>query len=84
MIPALVEPVFQEYVPPPDAVSVIVLPLQTVVAPLMLAVGAGVTVMDEVAEFVHPFPSVTVTVYVVFAVGESVMDAEVAPLFHQE
>ena len=62
MMDADVAPVFQTYVPPPDAVSVTELPLHTVVAELMDAAGGGFTFTVAMAEAVHPFPFVIVTV----------------------
>ena len=59
---AEVAPVFHAYVPPPVAVSVIVPPLQTVVAPLMDAAGAAPITTDVVAVAEQPFAFVTVTV----------------------
>ena len=41
-----------------------------------------VIVIGETAVAVHPFAFVTVTVYVVFAVGETEIVFEVAPVFH--
>ena len=73
----------QEYVPPPDAVSVVELPWQRFVFPEMEAAGNGFTVTSDVVVLVHA-PFETVTVYVVFDTGESVIVADVAPLFHQE
>lgn len=62
---------------------VVVSPMQIFVLPDMDAVGKEftVTVVEVVLE---QAPLETVTVYVVFVVGESVIVAEVAPLFHQE
>ncbi len=52
----------QLYVPPPDAVSVALCPLQTVaVVPLMIVtVGVALTVTANVDVFEHPFVPVTV------------------------
>ena len=76
----------QLYTVPPDAVSVALAPEQIVpslgVVPevsttAILGVGSAFTVMvvDEVA--VQPFALVTVTVYVVLAIGETVTAAVV-------
>lgn len=63
MIVAEVAPLFhQEYVPPPDAVSVAISPAQIFVEPLMLAVGREFTVTVVTPVFVHPAAFVTVTV----------------------
>ena len=42
---------------------------------------ATVTVADAVVT--HPFPPVTVTVYTVVVVGETIIEAEVAPVLHK-
>ena len=84
VIVAEVAPLFhQEYVPPPDAVRVAKLPKQILLFPDMDAVGKEFTVTGVDVVLVQ-LPLETVTVYVVFEVVESVMVAEVAPLFHQE
>ena len=54
MIAAVVAPVLHKYELPVDAVNVVEPPLQTVVAPLMLAVGDEFTITDAVATDVHP------------------------------
>ena len=51
MIGFVVAPVLQEYVPPPDAVRVVVCPLHTVVFPVMEAVGLA-TVTITSSEFI--------------------------------
>jgi hypothetical protein len=56
---ALVAPVLQAYVPPPEAVSVVAWPLQMVLVPEIAAAGDGLTVTTVEAELVHP-PTVTV------------------------
>ena len=83
MIPAVVAPVFQAYVPPPLAVSVVLWPTQMTLVPEMLGVGKGFTVTVLVDEAVHPPAPVTVTVYVVVAPGLTVIAAVVAPVFHK-
>ena len=68
---------------PPDAVSVDEPPTQSEESEtLMLQTGAGFTVTVVVQELVHPFASVTVTVYVVVEVGLTVIEAVVAALLH--
>ena len=54
-------PLLQEYEVPPEAVSVVVSPLQITLSPVMAGVGSGftVTVTEVAAE--HPLASVTVT-----------------------
>jgi hypothetical protein len=62
VIAAVVAPVFQEYVVPPLAVSVVLAPLQIVVVPAMAALGNGLTVTAAEAVAVQPKELVTVTV----------------------
>jgi hypothetical protein len=69
---------------PPDAVSVEEPPTQTDgLAGVMLHVGAGLIVTVVEHELVHPLAFVTVTVYVVVAVGLTVIEAVVAALLHR-
>jgi hypothetical protein len=62
-IDCVVAPVDHRYDVPADAVSVTLPPLQKVVGPLavMVAVGAGLTVIVFEALFVQPTALVTVT-----------------------
>ena len=62
----------------PEAVSVVLVPLQIVVIPLMEATGSAFTVTVELSVSVQPFVLVIVTVYVVVAEGETVI-AELLP-----
>ena len=70
MIEAVVAPVFQEYVVPPEAVSVAEAPMQIVPSfgvpevsvTAIEAAGAGFTVMVVVAVVVQPMAFVTVAV----------------------
>ncbi len=70
MIAAVVAPVFQEYVVPPEAVSVAEAPLQIVPSfgvpevsvTTITAVGNGLTVMVVAAVAVQPLAFVTVAV----------------------
>lgn len=81
-MPALVPRLFdQAYVPAPEAVNVVLLPLHMEVVPPMAAVGRlfTVTVADSLS--VQPLALVTVTVYVVLVVGETVMPALLPRLF---
>lgn len=79
---AEVAPLFHhEYVPPPDAVSVVVCPVQIFVLPLMDAAGCPVTVSVNGTILSQP-PTVTVAVYTVVAVGETTIEGEVAPVLH--
>ena len=48
--------------PPPVAVRVVLLPLQTVAVPVIFAVAAGLTVTVLLVEAVQPAAFVTVTV----------------------
>lgn len=52
-------------------------------APAMLHAGSGFTVTVVEHELVHPFASVTVTVYVVVEVGLTVIEAVVADVLHR-
>jgi hypothetical protein len=79
---AVVAPLLQAYVPPPAAVNVVLAPLQITDVPVMLAVGNGLTVTVLVAVEVQPFALVTVTVYVTFADGLTLIDAVVSPVLH--
>src|SRR5689334_24771705 len=81
---AVVAPVLQRNVVPPDAVSVAVSPLQIAgFEGVMLHVGAGLTVTVALHELEHPSESVTVTVYEVVAVGLTVIEAVVAPVLQR-
>jgi hypothetical protein len=65
-------PVLQAYVPPPLAVNVDVCPAQIVLVPLIAAMGAAFTVTETEPVAEHPLLFVTVMVYVVLLVGETV------------
>lgn len=78
----LVAPVFHTYVPPPLAVSVAVCPEQMVEL-FAAATGEGAAMTDVVAVLVHPMASLTTTVYVVLAVGETEMLDVVCPLLQE-
>ena len=62
IIAVVAAPVFQVYVLPPLAVSVVLLPLHIVVVPLIKAVGFVFTVTVALAVPVHPTEFVAVTV----------------------
>ena len=63
VIEALVAPVLHKYVVPALAVNVVLVPAHTVVVPLIVAVGNGVTVIAVALDVVeHPVLFVTVTV----------------------
>jgi hypothetical protein len=81
LIEAVVAPVDQEYVVAPAPVSVAVAPGQTDVE-LTVVTGIGFTLIVPTAVEEHP-KEVPVTVYDVVAVGESVIAAVVAPVFHE-
>ena len=69
---------------PPDAVREIPgPPKQRNDGPDIEHVGAAVTVTVFEQELVHPSAEVTVTVYDVVELGETVMDALVAPVLHK-
>ena len=73
-------PLLQLYEEPPEAVRVVDSILQMTLSPVMAGFGNGltVTVTDVAAE--QPLASVTVTEYVVVAVGLTVMEAVDCPL----
>ena len=52
----------QVNIPEPDAASIVLLPLQIVVTPLIAATGRAFTTTAAVSLSVQPFPLVTVTV----------------------
>ena len=80
----VVAPVLQEYVVPPDAVSVKFPPMQiAAVAGMMEAVKVEVTVTVPEADAVHPPAPVAVTLYIVVVLGLTVMLPEVAPVLHE-
>ena len=64
---------------PPEAVSVVLVPVQIDVLPVILAEGMGFTVTVPLAAAVHPAALVAVTVYVPAVVV--VIDAVVAVVF---
>jgi hypothetical protein len=70
-------------VPPPAAVNEVLPPIQITFVPVILAVGNGLTVTACAAVAVQLLPFVTVTVYVVFTEGVTVMAAVVAPLLQE-
>ncbi len=57
--------------------SVALVPAQTVVIPVIPAEAGGVILTACIAVPLHP-PELTVTVYVVFAVGKTVIDCVIA------
>jgi hypothetical protein len=69
----VVEPLLQIYVLPPPAVSVVLSPRHMIVSPLIVGVGIGFTVMVSFVEAWQPLASDTVTLYVVVAVGLTVI-----------
>ena len=84
VIAAVVAPVLHRNDVPPDAVSVDEAPTQIDgFAGVMLQTGSGFTVTVVEQELVHPCALVTVTVYVVVAVGLTVIAAVVAPVLHK-
>ena len=76
----IVAPLLHKYDVPPVAVSVVLDPVQISVSPLILGVGREFTVTVTLVDPWQPLPSVTVTLYVVVAVGLTVMLVLVAPL----
>ena len=75
-------PVLHAKLGPPEAVSVELVPAQVLtVAGVMVAVTAGTTVTLTDAVPLQPTPLVTVTVYMVEAVGATVIVCVAAPVF---
>ncbi len=83
LMEAVVCPLLHTYVVPPDAVRETELPLHTVVAPAMAAVGCGAMLMVATAVLEQLFALVTVTVKEVAVVGLGLIVAVVAPVFHK-
>jgi hypothetical protein len=82
IIAAVVTDVFHRYEMPPLAVNVVLCPLQIVVVPPMTTMGNAFTVTNCVLVDVHPLAFVTVTVYVVLALGLTLMATVVAVVDH--
>jgi hypothetical protein len=80
---AVVAPVLQRNDTPPADVNNAESPGQIVCGGQMTQIGFGVTVIVAEHELVHPFASVTVTVYVVVDAGFTVMEAVVAALLQR-
>lgn len=84
VIDAVAAPVLQRKDTPPDAVSVDEPPTQMEESEaVMLHTGAGFTTTVVEHELVQPLASVTVTVYVVVAIGVTVIVAVVAPVLQR-
>jgi hypothetical protein len=81
---ASVEPLLHKYVPPPLAVKIVLVVVQSKAkTPLIAAVGSVVfNVTTAVSESVQPLAAVTVTVYVP-AVVIALEAANVEPLLHK-
>jgi hypothetical protein len=77
----VVAPVFHEYVPPPVAVNVVLLPRHIELIPLMDATGEGLTITVTLELSVQE-PLVTKTLYVVLLKGLTFITEDVAPVFH--
>jgi len=83
VILVVVAPVFHEYVTAPPALSVALCPEQIDVEGETVTTGSGFTFTVAVAVLIQPFPSVPVTVYVVFPPGETVtLEPDKAPGCH--
>jgi hypothetical protein len=78
----VVDPLLQIYVLPPLAVRVVLSPRQILVSPLKVGVGIGLTITVSFADASQPLASDTVTLYVVVAVGLTVILLVVDPLLH--
>ena len=79
---AVVSVVLHAYVPPPEAVNVVDFPLHIVALVPASAVGTALTVTVTLSVDVQLDPLVTVTVYVLLVVGDTVVVAAVAPVLH--
>jgi uncharacterized protein YlzI (FlbEa/FlbD family) len=60
-----------------------VLPEQTFTLNPAFVAGKGFTVTGSLVESLHPFPFVTITLYVVLETGLAVITGVVAPVFHK-
>ena len=84
VIAAVVAPVLQRYVPPPDAVSVTGEPAHIAAeGGAMAAIGSGLTLIVVVNTAVQPNALVTVTEYGVVEAGVTVIICVVAPVLHR-
>lgn len=79
----MVAPVFQIYMVPPEAVRFVDSPTQMTLSPVIITVGKGLTITVSDVVAVHPFMSVTVSEYVVFEIGFTVMEGVMAPLLQR-
>ena len=68
---------------PPLPVSVVPLPKQTEASAPALTMGSGLAVIVAVSEFVQPFASVPIRVYVEDIVGTTEILVVVAPVLHK-
>lgn len=83
MLAVLPKPFVQVYEVPPEATNVAVSPTQSWLGPEMTAVGVACTFTVWLAVLEQLLPFVTVTVYVVVVVGETLTVAlEPNPLLH--
>ena len=76
-------PALHKYVTPPVAVSVVELPAQAKLLPMIFTVGTCITLTVTVLVPVQLLASVTVTVYVVVTLGVTVMDEPVPAFDHK-
>lgn len=76
-------PLLQEYVPPPEAVSVVVLPAQVVTGGDTDAVGVEIMVTVMLAVSAH-VPLETITEYVAFEEGLTTIAAAELPVLHEK
>ena len=92
VIEAVVSVVFHRYVPPPEAVRVTGSPEQTVPSLLVIpevsatlieAVGRAFTTIAWLVVVEQLFALVTITMYVVVAVGDTVIEAVVSRVLHR-
>ena len=69
-----------ENVPVPEAVKVVLVPLQITVSPVIVTVGLAFTDTDVVAKAVHPLSELTNTLNVPVLVALALVIVKVAPI----
>ena len=80
LVTLAIEPSLLAQVPPEVGDTPVISPTQISLEPVRFTVGAVTIVIALVAEWVHPFASLTVTVYVVLIVGLTTLAAALLAL----
>ena len=80
VIADVVAPVLQMYDEAPEAVNVVLSPIQIILSPSITIVGNGFTFTVKLVVVVQPFVSVAVTVYVVVTAGVTDIVDVISPL----